>query len=152
MGEEERMGPVEKIEEKQLLPKNVICPAYFDQLQYKARCGAKIVKKAPVVLQYEELGPMVHDIFHRVKEIPRKEWRKFGFGGPTNPEWIEPIYVYVCERGRHHWVRPWWWADVPVVPLREIYKLKEKAVWPWEKEASEKAIKEYEEKWKKEVE
>ncbi|MHC1579601.1 MAG: hypothetical protein ACXQTZ_02960, partial [Candidatus Alkanophagales archaeon] len=63
MGEEKPIGPVEKIEERQLLPKNVLCPAFWDGPQYKVRCGKRIVKKAPAVLHYEEIPLLIHDIF-----------------------------------------------------------------------------------------
>lgn len=96
------------------------CPFWYETaMRKRPPCGAKIIRREPVVS---------HKTYLEDIKGPEK-WE----GGRINLDEMIPYYMYQCEEG-HLIYRPAWWADVPTVAQGTIKdkfgKLNPPNKWP----------------------
>ena len=91
------------------------CPAHFGTKLYKYECGAKIIRKEPLIGSQEILGAVTG-----LKNFEGDQWKLGKLAEMTE------YFSYECENG-HILTRPLDWADVPIVPPGTI-----KCRYEWE--------------------
>lgn len=117
------------------------CPTFREMGFFNYKCGAKIIKKTPALASRADFGQFTSEGFLEKKYMPEERYKEWGFGGRTDPKSRVPMYIYMCEKG-HFWIRPDWWADVPVVSFSEIgMRWKKVKGWEWAQKVYEEDMK-----------